>query len=674
MKNLLSLFLFFLCSSLIAQYHVPKFGDIDINDLKMTRYEKDTTADALILFDNGSSSFELNENRQFDFMFERHLRIKIFRKSGFRFADVPIRLYRNNQNKEKLVGLKAVTYNLVNDKIVKTKLNNNNIYETEDKRYIENRFAFPEVKEGSIIELEYTIISDYLYDLRGWNFQYSCPALLSQYSTSIPEYFDYRRSAKGYLRFDIATDKKGKKTYIVHYDSELPTSVNGSRTPAANYNLDATTNEDVLAVKDVPAFIAEPDIDCISNYMESIEFELSSVQYPSQMRKDFTSSWESVNKEMFDDEDFGGLLNSGKLVADTVTKICSNVPTELEKARAIYNYVIKRMKWNGDYGLWASKGLKKPFTERTGNSAEINLLLALMLQTAGIKAYPVIFSTRSNGIALAVFPTISKFNSVITRADIGGKTYLLDAVSKYCPFGVLPADDLNGTGRVVDNLNGNWVELNSPAKYIESKKYSIAINSEGKMEGLLTESFDGYAGISFRKRIDNEAKGPDDYFRKMQEDIKGLTINSFSITDRYDINKRVLDSLKIELADNVDLAGDRMLFYPLLFERTDRNRYTLEDRKYPVNYTYPISRTLVFEYTIPEGYSVESMPQSAIFRLPDNSMSVSYSVQSAGNKITVIYVQDINKTLFLPDEYKNLKAIYDQIVKKHSEQVILKKA
>ena len=227
MKNLLSLFLFFLCSSLIAQYHVPKFGDIDINDLKMTRYEKDTTADALILFDNGSSSFELNENRQFDFMFERHLRIKIFRKSGFRFADVPIRLYRNNQNKEKLVGLKAVTYNLVNDKIVKTKLNNNNIYETEDKRYIENRFAFPEVKEGSIIELEYTIISDYLYDLRGWNFQYSCPALLSQYSTSIPEYFDYRRSAKGYLRFDIATDKKGKKTYIVHYDSELPTSVNG---------------------------------------------------------------------------------------------------------------------------------------------------------------------------------------------------------------------------------------------------------------------------------------------------------------------------------------------------------------------------------------------------------------------------------------------------------------
>jgi hypothetical protein len=59
-----------------AQYPVPKFGDVDINDLKMTVYDKDTTAEALILYDDGETSFALNDEHSFVFNFERHLRLK----------------------------------------------------------------------------------------------------------------------------------------------------------------------------------------------------------------------------------------------------------------------------------------------------------------------------------------------------------------------------------------------------------------------------------------------------------------------------------------------------------------------------------------------------------------------------------------------------------------------
>jgi hypothetical protein len=90
--------------------------------------------------------------------------------------------------------------------------------------------------------------------------------------------------------------------------------------------------------------------------------------------------------------------------------------------------------------IYANRGLKKPFSERSGSSAEINLLLTLMLQNAGIKADPVMFSTRENGSPLSVFPTISKFNSVLTKVDIQGKIYLLDATSDYCALAFsLPA-------------------------------------------------------------------------------------------------------------------------------------------------------------------------------------------------------------------------------------------
>jgi hypothetical protein len=673
MRNILSLFFLLLCSTLFGQYPVPKFGDVEINDLKMTRYEKDTTADALILFDNGASRFDLNMDREFQFIYDRHLRIKIFKKSAFHYADFTIRLYKSGQSREVLSGIKGVTFNLVNGKVVKSKLDLDKIYDTEGKRYTERKFAFPEVKEGSIIELSYSITSDFLYDFRGWNFQYGCPALFSQYSASIPEYFVYRRSTTGYLNFDIANEKQGKRTFNIHYDAEItPGMTGGGRTSAENYNITANTTETVMAVKDVPALIPEPDVDCIENYLQSIDYELLSIQLPNQMRKDYTQTWETVNQQMLGDEDFGGLLKSDRFIADTVASICHNLPTPFAKAVSIYTYMQNWMKWNGEYRLWAPDGLKKPYSNRAGSSAEINLLLTLMLQNAGLMADAVMFSTRDNGIALAVYPTISKYNSVLARVDIEGKTYLLDAVSKYCPFGLLPPNDINGKGRVVNNLAGDWVDLAAPSKYIESKSYNLDINADGTLKGSVVEYYDGYAGLVFRNSLSLE-KSTDDFFRKMQENIKGVTINQFSVSDRYDINKRVLDSLNIEIADHLDLVGDKIIFTPLLFEKVEKNPYTLEERKYPVNYTYPISRTYIFVYKLPEGFSIESLPKTVIFKLPDNAASVTYSIQSTGNQITVVYIQKINKILFLPDEYKNLKKLYDQIVMKHAEQIILKK-
>jgi hypothetical protein len=111
-----------------------------------------------------------------------------------------------------------------------------------------------------------------------------------------------------------------------------------------------------------------------------------------------------------------------------------------------------------------------------------------------------------------------------------------------------------------------------------------------------------------------------------------------------------------------------------LFETIEKNRYTLEDRKYPVDYNYPISEVYSFNYTLPAGYKVESLPGSVTLKLPDNSISVSYKIQSSDNKIKIEYRRDVKKILFLPDEYIALKNLYDQLVKKHAEQIILKKS
>jgi hypothetical protein len=664
-------FCLFLFYTVNGQFVEPKIGKIEMTDLAMTKYDKDTTAGALFLFDKGDSKFILSPEKSFQYLYSRHCQIKIFKKSAFSIAEIRLKLYRSGKKSEELRELKAVTYNLVNGKVVKTKLDNDNIYKTSADNYLIESFAFPEVKEGSIIELSYSITSDFLYDFRGWTFQGDYPARWSQYQWEIPEYYQYRQLSKGYLRFDIDKRDQGNTVFNVTLNSEAESGF-GNRTAPTVENIRVITARGILAVKDVPAFISEPNIDCEDNYKQSIEFELSSVEFPGSRPTEYTQTWESVNKQMIEDEDFGELLVKNGFVKDTVAALINNKSKDIEKAQSIYNYLQKSMKWNGTYSIWSMDGLKKPFNDHTGTSCEMNLLLTLMLQSAGLNASPVIFSTRDNGIAVSYSPTISKFNSVCSMVKIDGNVLLLDVTSKYCPFGLLPANDLNGKGRVVNRQSGDWVDMAASGKYTVNKSYSIDISADGGMAGSISGTYDGYAGLAYRNTLESE-KSTADYIKKIQENTKGLTINKYSITDQENIYKPVSDTLQTEITENSELIGDKIMFRPLLFEGMDKNRYTLEDRKYPVNYSYPISDQYTFSYTIPEGYTVESLPPSVSLKMPDSSVSVSYTIKKADNKIRLEYSFNVNKILFLPDQYKALKDFYDQVVKKHAEQVILKK-
>ena len=669
MKALSSFLFLFIFSLSSGQMVEPKFGKIEPSDLSMTRYENDTTADALMLFDYGTTKFILGPREQFQYVFERHFRIKIFKKSAFRFADFKISLYDGGTSKEKLTDLKAVTYNLIDGKVVKTKLDNDNIYEEEQTKYLIQKFAFPQVKEGSVIELSYSIVSDFLYNLRAWNFQYSIPALWSQYICEMPEYYIYRQTAKGYLPFYKATNETFETKYTIMDRGELSRS---GRSQSEQQEFKVNTLRQFYATKDVPAFISEPNIDCEDNYIQSIEYELSSINFPNQPSENYAKTWESVNEQMNDDEDFGRLMKVDGFIKDTVQTICKDKTSQLDKASSIYSYVQKRMKWNGLYKIWSTKGLKKPYSELAGNSSEINLLLTLMLKNAGLEANPVIFSTRDNGMAISALPTITKFNSVLSRLTIEGKIYLLDATNKFCPFGYLPANDINGQGRVVNSTGGDWVNLDTKVKYSEVKNYVLKIQPDGNLSGFIKETYDGYGGIAIRESLDQE-KTTDDYIRKLQENTKGLIINGYLISEKDNISKPISDSLNVEITDRAEIIGDKILILPMLFETIERNGYTLEDRKYPVNYNFPISETYIFEYAIPEGYQVESLPKSAVLKLPDNSITVYYDLKTLGNKISIVYKRNINKILFLPEEYKALKELYNQVVRKHAESIILKK-
>ena len=203
MKNrynfILAAALLCLCLAASAQQKTPpktghsimKLGAVTLEELQMKRYEADTSAGAVMLFEGGRCRFDNSPSAGLHLVFEKHVIIKILKKSGYDWANVEIPLYRsNNTEREAISNLKGTTYNLVDGKIAAEKLTKESVFEeknTENK--VTQKFTMPHVKEGSVLEFSYRIQTPFFFTFREWTFQHTIPTVWSEYTATIPQDF-----------------------------------------------------------------------------------------------------------------------------------------------------------------------------------------------------------------------------------------------------------------------------------------------------------------------------------------------------------------------------------------------------------------------------------------------------------------------------------------------------
>ncbi len=660
-----------------AQDFKMKFGKINMEDLKMTKYDKDTSASAVVLGELGDIDFQYNKTQgYFEIIFKRHTRIKILNKNGYRWADHEISLYDDNKIEERVASLKAYTYNLEKGKLVKDKLTKGSQFEEKKSKYWNAmKFTMPNVREGSIIEYTYTIKSNYRFRLPEWYFQYTIPVRWSELNVETPEYYIYKKWMKGYEALDINEQTRGNKSIqLVSKTRETPT-MQGSNSPGTEYNrtdVKYKTNIYRMVAKDVPAFDEEPMTTSIENYISKINFELSTINWPNTPLKHYTESWESINKILMENENFGKQLNGGAFLNDKAEQITTDYTEALKKMVLAYEFIRNRMKWDGSYGKYSTASLRSAYNDKEGSAGDINLMLTLMLKKVGLKADPVVLSTRSNGIINSYNPVITQFNYVIAHVNIDGKDYLLDATDPLCTFNILPPRCLNGKGFIVSKQGYKWIDLNPDLEYKYTTMANLKINEEGELIGYISNSRKDYAAYSLRKQIEKE-KNEDEFIEEIENDNPGLTIENYKYTNIDSIYKPIKEYYEVIIGDKAEMVSDFIYFNPMLFEQVENNPFKLKERKYPVDFSYPIKETYVLNLEVPDGYIVDELPASFQLQLPGNSAAFSYMVNTQGNRIQLLNKIFINKPVFIYDEYSQLVDFYNKIVEKHAEQIVFKK-
>lgn len=652
------LFLLF-CNTVINAQNLD-FGKVSKQELAEKKHPTDTSAVAAILFKKAKTSFFYTEKDGFQCETKYEIRLKIYKKEGFSWANYSIPYYIGwtNLGKDNVFFSDVTTYNLVNDKIEKSKLTSDGTFKEKINEYwMKKTITLPNVKEGSVIEFKYKLVSENLAKLPDFDFQETIPVNFAEYKTEIPVNYEYKTILNGYSKIDHESK-----------DEVITKSVNAAFNQT-NY-LSYTLRNNKYTLKNIPALKEEPYIDNLENYRIKIKNELSAVVFSNTPAKKYAESWEDVTMNISENERFKSQIQSKGYFESNLKSIINDSMTKTEQANAILEHVKKRIKWNGIYGYFPKEGLKEAYNNRTGNVSDINLNLLVMLRSAGINAYPVLISTRKNGKIF--FPSRDDFNYLIVQATIDGKQILMDATDEHATINILPFRCINGKGIMI-SISGKSEEVSlQPTMLSKSITFIQAdLNQNGSLSGKVRNTKSDYYAYSFRDKYAGINKNL--YLEKLESDYNNIDITDYKIENIEDFDKTIIETFSFSKSNEIESNNKKILFNPLLFFTKSVNPLKEDKRSMPIDFVFPTQEKYLITILIPEGYEVEYLPKSTNVSLENNDVVLNFNTSNDANKIVINSSFEINKAVFEPNFYQDLKNIFKLYIEKQTESIILKK-
>lgn len=636
-KNILLLFYLFYITSVAAQKGYMKWGVIPKEDFEMKVYDKDSSANVVILGDYASLDVGY-----YGYTFYHHQRIKFFNRAGFDKGDFKIPYYATDN----IDNIKAVVYApdgfetvLTKDKIFTEKIN---------AYWSSANFALPNIQEGSIAEIQYEINSSNIFTLRTWDFQKEIAVRHSELKLIVPENMIY--------------------VYL------LEAAQSFQKTTKRIADIDSYKEETVLIGESLPALREEPYMTTLDDYRSSLRFQLKSIQRPGAAFTPIFSDWKTLATEVAGFNSIGmQITQKGKSnkVWNQLEPLLPQNASNDEKIRIIYDFLNEHLVWNEQFSDEASKDLDEIFESKTGSSGELNLLMIALLNRAGIPAYPVFVSTRSHGKPVEIYPIISQFNHIITYIENGDKPILADVGYKWRPLNTLRIESLNGRGWLLKKGAPEWIDIE---RVISSQVMSgaLVLGEDGSAIGSLNNSYRGYDAVNKRENFDPKAQ--DEFIlEEMSEQMPEISIDSFSIEEAENADKPFREYVKFSLPNAAVVAGDYIYFTPFLWGNLSENPFKTEIRNFPVNMPYPRHDQYILNLAIPEGYAIEELPEPISLSLPNNGGKFLYQLNHTENTVQLVCKVNLDQTYFEVGEYPLLRAFFGSIIEKQGEQVVLKR-
>jgi len=652
----LALFLFLATCAMSQNF---EYGKASPEEMDLTRYDKDTSANAVVLNEFGKANIEQTSGSQVRLVYEYHVKIKIFDHKGFPNGTVEIHLRNNEDNSvsDEVNNIEGITsYKDDNGVTQVAELDKKKIYTTRDYKYQSTmKFAMPGLHDGCVIEYRYIYITPFFDHFHSWQFQGPIPKMYSEYYAQIPGFWHYNIALRGPLKLTKESSDIESNCFSAGSSS--------SGCLVLDY-----------AMKDIPAFVVEEYMTAPRNFLSALNFDLvERTNLYTGVKTRVTAEWSDVDNQLKISQGFGTQLKKTNLVKDHLPPDILRVPDSLEKAKAIYHWTQKWFKWNNYTGVYSDDGIKKAIEMHSGSIADINITLIDALNAAWIKTEAVLLSTRDHGIINKLYPVIGDFNYLVAGANIADKSYFLDASEAFLPFGILEEKCLNDQGRVFSlDKPSFWTDMDT--RQIRSNTYALdlTLQDDGTLKGTYDHYSKGYAAYLKRKAI----KGfntPGDYIDNMSDHLRKIKISKSNISGLDSLDEPISEHYEIEVNVKNNLDNEKLSLNPYLFDKISINPFKLKERNYPVDMGMPSENRYILTIHLPANYVVEAKPHDQALALSGQGGRFLSIFDANGNTITFSNVIQFNRSVYQPEGYAGLKEFYNKIILAEKEEFVFRK-
>lgn len=604
-----------------------KWGIVPPEDMSMEVYKLDPSASAVILWDHGTwtpENWEKGRVRLF-----RHTRIKILKEEGLKYAKQVIRY----QQGEKLGGFRAQTLNwdFGKNKAIPSKVDAKSLPpDSLDGGDIIRSFSFPDVQVGSIIEFRYSLVAEAFDELKAWYFQSEIPTRWSEVQTRGFDPYIYKSVPIG---AEVSPGRRG--IWRAKYVSALPKE----------------------------AFSGNPN-----QYRAGIRFFITQalIGNTNQQQK-----WKQLRERLqystYLDPDQKALnalyAISQDLVKDAITKE--------EKIARVHDHVREQVKWNDKYELWVQKDPAKVYKSRTGNGAEINMLLFYMLDMAELKPEQVFVSTKSNGPASQA-PLFNQYNHLICRVEADGNAFYLDATQKSATYDLPPTDVMTARALLLKDTTTHLINLQNRAKSASLWMIQADI-SDQYVDIEVKESHSGYAALNRRNllkenknavlhkgspfRPTSQGKVPEPKYESVAEPSLPLAIYY---------------TQQLEADKYIERKKDTIFLSPLLCFSSSMP-FEAGERRLPVDMEYTRDFNILINFKIPKDYELVQAPKPFQLALSGRSLTYNLQTNQIGEMISVQSRLLIKAPYIFPEDYPALREFYQKMINRETKPLVLVK-
>jgi hypothetical protein len=623
-----------------------QFQEPTKEELQMTADPKAPGADAVYLYREEISDDTLHYHAYYE-------RLKILTEKGKEAATIRIPY---EKGAFKVTDIKGRTIHS-DGTVIPLTAKPSDLVDIKIANYQRNTMVFtlPNVEVGSILE--------YRLQLRYEDDVVSSPtwAVQQPYFVHKAHYF-FTPSSSGYI-----TNSRGESLnrlmYLIHANKDAKVI----RDASGRYSFD---------ISDVPAIPTEDWMPPLNSLNWKVEFYYTHYQTAADFWQNEAKIWAKETEHF---------TSPGKAIQQAVTQIVAPGDTDEQKARKIYDAVMKlentrftRQKSEAERKKEKIKAVKDAddvWNQKGGTDDQIAQLFIALARAAGLKVYPMQVVARNHAIFDSNYLSTYQLDDFIAIVEINGKEVFLDPGQKMCPFGLLHWKH-TVAGGVRIGAKGPEFAVTPASTYKQTtmlRTAELSFEDDGSLKGTISFVMNGEEALRWRQlALQNDE---DEVKKQFKESIDssipdGMSVEFDHFVGLTDPSINLIGIFKANGALGTS-TGKRTFLPGQFFESRNKHPFDAQDhREIPVDVSYPEMVNDKVTYHLAGGLTVETPPQPASASWPDHAVFKTVA-EAKPDSVTVARSLAYNFTVLDPTDYKSLHDFYQQVATADQPQLIL---